>query len=82
MNTTIATPYPQAETDILLSEKRIPKTAIHFMVGSAISLGVLGMYEGFTHSKSSNLEVRILESLSQGIVYATGFGFVAEKLKR
>jgi len=69
------------ETDVP-SEMRIPHTVLQGMVGTAITLGCIGLYEGFTKSKELTFQMRLLESLSQGVVYATGFGFVAEKLKR
>lgn len=51
------------------------------LAGAAITLGILGLYEGYTNSSESELGARVFDSLSKGAIYATGVGFVVSKLK-
>ena len=49
--------------------------------GAALTLGLVGLYDGYTNSTESSTAGRALESLAKGALYATGIGFVVSKLK-
>ena len=51
-----------------------------WVVATSSVLGIIGLYEGFTDSTSSGGE-RIFDSLQKGVIYATGVGFLFNKLK-
>jgi hypothetical protein len=80
MSDQIASAPPQNEKDV--SSLKLSHSVMFGIVGTSITLGCLGIYEGFIKSKNETPSMRVLESLSQGVIYATGIGFVAEKLKR
>lgn len=69
-------PFPEVE-DIprTLPNEELVKAA----VGTAIVLGLIGAYEGFTESESFAPLERILEGASRGVIYATGIGYIVSR---
>ena len=49
--------------------------------GVALTLGAVGLYDGYTQSQDSSMSGRAVESLATGLIYATGIGFIVSKLK-
>lgn len=67
----------------LPSSKNIPdengETAIAVVAATSIVLGVWGLVDGYSQSTNQGGE-RIFDSLEKGVIYATGIGFIFNKL--
>ena len=55
---------------------------VNTVLGVASVLGVIGLYEGFVNSDQTTMTGKVLESLSTGVIYSTGIGFIASKVMR
>ena len=55
--------------------------ALKVAAGVAITLGAVGLYDGYTNSTESGAGGRLVDSLSTGLLYATGVGFIVSKVK-
>ena len=75
--TPIATPHPE------ISDVR-PQGAnpqvVSALIGTSITLGAVGLVQGYTESQESTAFGKTLEALSKGVIYATGVGFIIDKL--
>lgn len=80
MSSQIAQLPPQNIKDV--PSKALPPSLMFGIVGTSITLGCLGLYEGFQNARGETASMRILESLSQGVIYATGIGFISKKTMR
>lgn len=49
--------------------------------GVALTLSILGLYDGYTESAESTVGGKLFDSVTMGLVYATGIGFIVHKLK-
>lgn len=54
--------------------------AVKLVAGAAIALGVLGFVERYSNSTETTTGMRLWDSASNAVIYATGVGFVASKL--
>jgi hypothetical protein len=65
------------------SSKSIPdddgETTIAVVAATSIVLGVWGLVDGYSQSTNQGGE-RIFDSLEKGVIYATGIGFIFNKL--
>ena len=75
-DTRLVKPFPEAkDVSRTLPNEELVKAA----VGTAIVLGLIGAYEGFTESESSAPLERVLEGASRGVIYATGIGYIVSR---
>lgn len=58
-----------------------PSEGVKIAAGVAITLGLVGIYDGYTGSEGESTGTRVFESLTTGAIYATGIGFIVSKLK-
>ena len=59
----------------------INETVVSVAVASSMVLGVWGLLDGYSQSQNTGGE-RIFDSLEKAVIYATGVGFIASKLKK
>ena len=57
----------------------INETVVSVAVASSMVLGVWGLLDGYSQSQNTGGE-RIFDSLEKGVIYATGIGFIFNKL--
>jgi hypothetical protein len=75
-DTRLVEPFPEVkDVPRTLPNEELVKAA----VGTAIVLGLIGAYEGFTESESFAPLERILEGASRGVIYATGIGYIVSR---
>ena len=54
---------------------------VRFAAGASLVLGAVGFFERYGNSTETSQGLRIWDSAANAVVYATGIGFVASKLK-
>lgn len=59
----------------------INETVVSVAVASSMVLGVWGLLDGYSQSQNTGGE-RIFDSLEKAVIYATGIGFIASKLRK
>ena len=59
----------------------INETVVSVVVASSMVLGVWGLLDGYSQSQNTGGE-RIFDSLEKAVIYATGVGFIASKLRK
>ena len=81
-------PSPVSGTQIKVESTPVPTNApsnsnepFKIAAGVAITLGAVGLYDGYTQSQDSSMGGKAIESLATGLIYATGIGFIVSKLK-
>lgn len=62
-------------------KEAINETVVSVAVASSMVLGVWGLFDGYSQSQSTGGD-RIFDSLEKAVIYATGIGFIASKLKK
>jgi hypothetical protein len=62
-------------------KEAINETVVSVAVASSMVLGVWGLLDGYSQSQNTGGE-RIFDSLEKAVVYATGVGFIASKLRK
>ena len=84
--------YPRSnaapKTSIKVTPRPVPKNApsapneyVRLAAGISLVLGVVGVYEGFKNSQETDTTAKVLDSLSTGVIYATGIGYVWKKME-
>lgn len=79
---------PDESTQIKVTARPVPKNApsapneyIRLAAGVSLVLGVVGLVEGYNSSTEVDTTSRILDSLSTGVIYATGVGYIYAKME-
>ena len=62
-------------------KEAINETVVSVAVASSMVLGVWGLFDGYSQSQNTGGD-RIFDSLEKAVIYATGIGFIASKLKK
>lgn len=74
--------------EIEVTARPVPKNAptapneyVRLAAGVSLVLGIVGVVEGYTNSAEVDTTARILDSLSTGVIYATGVGYIYKKME-